>query len=415
MKPKTNGEAKRKCASWVDTFVANTEALEAPTLFRKWTAITILGAVLEQKVWLMTSSVLYPNIYAFLVGHPGTGKTRSIREGKKYLAEIPDFHFAPTSVTGASLVDALVEAKRSMVIPPDPPIEYNSMMITAEELTAFMHEYDNEMVGILSAFYDPDPYQQQRRGKDIKIKIKSPQISILSGTTPSNLLKFLPEFAWDQGFTSRVMLIFSDERIQGDDFDESKVKVKFSTDLVHDLGIINTVYGKFQVSADYRTAVNNWRKLGEPDVPRHPKLIHYNTRRKVHLYKLSMIAAIDRSNTLLLTREDFNRAMGWLLEAESQMPSIFREGATGADGRAMDEILHYVELADVRGHGIPEHKLVTFARERLPAHSVLRAIDVMEKSGMISVVGIDRTTGQRYWKAGNPDRVLLQENQSPSE
>ena len=35
----------------------------------------------------------------------------------------------------------------------------------------------------------------------------------------------------------------------------------------------------------------------------------------MHLYKLSMVSAADRGDVLLLTKEDFNRAMGWLLEA----------------------------------------------------------------------------------------------------
>jgi len=42
-----------------------------------------------------------------------------------------------------------------------------------------------------------------------------------------------------------------------------------------------------------------------------------------------MVAAVDRSDTLLLTKDDFNRAMGWLLEAEMNMPDIFRLGRRG--------------------------------------------------------------------------------------
>ena len=146
------------------------------------------------------------------------GKTRTIRAAKSYVLEIPDFHIAPTSMTAASLIDTLVESKRLIVQLPHPPLEYNSMLIAADELGAFIHKYDDEMIAVLSAFYDPDPYGHARRGKDIKIKIKRPQLSILCGTTPSNLLKFVPEGAWDQGFMSRMILVFSDERIIGDDF-----------------------------------------------------------------------------------------------------------------------------------------------------------------------------------------------------
>lgn len=387
--------AARKSASWIDTFVDYTDNLHNPALFRKWAAIGTIAAVLEQKVWLQTSSRLYPNLYVGLIGHPGTGKTRTVRAARGYLQEIPEFHIAPTSLTAASLVDALLVAKRFIIQLPDPPLEYNSMLIAVDEMGTLMSKYDDEMIAILSAFYDPDPYGQRRRGNDLKITIKSPQLNILAGSTPSNLLKFMPEGAWDQGFTSRILFVFSDERIIGDDFaDHNK---PLNPDLIHDLKIINTLSGKYSVSTEYRDAVNNWRALGEPPQPNHPKLLHYNTRRRVHLYKLSIVAAAERSNTLLLTRDDFNRAMGWLLEAEQTMPDIFKAGIAGADNKAMDEIYHYV-LCSKR---VPEHKLIHFASEHVPAHSVLRVIEIMERSGRLRCVGTDKI-GNRYFEVSVP-------------
>jgi hypothetical protein len=347
---------------------------------------------------MSTSSILYPNLYTFLVGHPGVGKTRVIRAMKSYLQEIPEFHFAPTSMTAPSLVDALVEAKRNIIRmgQGEGNLEYNAMTITAEELTAFMHKYDDEMIGVLSAFYDPDPYLHHRRGKDIRIKIKHPQLNIISGTTPSNLLKFLPEFAWDQGFTSRVCMIYSDERKIGDDFAAQEVRVH--ADMVHDLQVMNAVNGKFEVSEEYHQAVNNWRQLGEPPVPNHPKLLHYNTRRRVHLYKLSMVAGIDRGGPMVLGKDDFNKALGWLVEAELYMPEVFRAGAVGADAKAMDEIHHYILSTD-RGRGVPEHRVVNFARERVPAYAVDRVLLIMERAQLIRAETYDPKLKTRLFKA----------------
>lgn len=340
-------------------------------------------------MWITTSAPLYANLYVFLIGHPGTGKSRSIRAATLYTNEVPEFHKAPNSITFASLVDALVRSKRMIVRLPDEPLEYNSMMIAADELGTFMHKYDKEMADGLSAFYDPMPYGHERRGGDIKIKLKSPQLNVLCGSTPSNLIEVLPEGAWGQGFMSRVLLIFSDERIVGDDF--ASVTRDLDKGLIHDLKTINALVGEFGVSPEYRDAVRAWRHLGEPPAPSHPKLIHYNSRRRVQLYKLSMVSAIDRSNVLHLTKDDFNRAMSWLLEAEGLMPEIFKAGAANADSQAMDEIRDFV-LAKGK---CPEYLVVKFARERVPAHSVLRVIDLMERSKMIKVIEIDKRTSQR--------------------
>lgn len=355
--------------------------------------------MLEQKVWLRSGGgVLYPNLYVFLVGHPGVGKTRTIRAASSYLLEISDFHKAPTSVTAASLIDALVEAKRFVVNLPDPPLEYNTLYIGADELGTFVHKYDNEMIAVLSAFYDPDPYGHNRRGKDIKILIKKPQLNLLCGTTPSNLLNFLPEGAWEQGFTSRVLMVFSDERHVSDDF--AHASRDMSKELVEDLKAINEVIGPMSVTEEYRDLVLAWRKAGEnikgAPQPSHPKLVHYNTRRRAHFYKLSMISCIDRGSVLLITRDDFNRAMAWMAEFEAYLPEIFKAGATGADGKIMDEIWHFV----VTQGTAPEHKIINFARQSLPAHSVMRVLEVMERSGMLVATATDPTTGMRNWKAG---------------
>lgn len=391
----TNGSGQRKCTSWIEKYVAETDNLDAPEVFRLWAGITTIAAVLEQKVWIKTSSNIYPNLYVFLIGHPGTGKTRTIRAAIAYVHELPDPHIAPTSMTWASLVDAMTEAKRMIVRLPDGPLEYNSMLIAADELRAFIHKYDDEMIGGLSQFYDAHPYGQKRRGKEINIKFKSPQLNMLCGTTPSDLLNILPEAAWGQGFTSRSIFVFSDERPVGDDF--ATITRNLSEELLHDLRIINGLHGEFAVTEDYRNLVNLWRQSGELPAPTHPKLIHYNTRRRVNLYKLSMVAALDRSNTLLLTREDFNTAMNWLVAAEAFMEDIFKAGVAGGDSAAMDEIKHFVATNDT-GRGVSEHRIVNFARERVPAHSVMRVIEIMERSGEISAKFMDAKTGLRLFR-----------------
>ena len=393
--PATNGAGRRKFISWIDQFVQHTDNLDAPEIFRRWAAISAIAATLEQKVWLKSGGgILYPNLYVVLVGHPGVGKTRTIRKAREYLLEIPDYHIAPTSMTAASLIDTLVDCKRMIIQLPNPPIEYNSMVIAADELGAFVHKYDDEMIAVLSAFYDPDPYGHSRRGKDIKIKIKSPQLNLLCGTTPSNLIKFIPEGAWDQGFCSRLILVFSDERIIGDDF--AAVTRTLSPDLLYDLKIINSQVGEYGVTEDYRNLVNNWREAGEGPQPNHPKLLHYNTRRRAHLYKLSIVAAIDRSSTLLLTADDFHRAKGWLEEAEVLMPDIFKAGGVSADSKAMDEIYHFVLMS---GKLVPEHKITKFASSLVPAHSVVRVLELMMRAKMIEAVSYEKKTGTRMWRA----------------
>lgn len=357
---------------------------------------------MEQRVYVVSGGQkLRPNIYCALIGHPGTGKTRAIYRGRDYYILTDEPHPAPTSMSASSMIDALDRNKRNVMLPePDGPIQYNSMYITADELSAFMKAYDEEAIGTMSAFYDVNPYGQTRRGGDLNIKIKAPQLNLIVGTTPSNLLHYMPESAWEQGFTSRIIMVFSDERTIGDDF--ADVDTDLSPDLIHDLRSISGLVGQFVVTDDYRNAVNTWRKLGEPPVVSHPKLIHYGTRRRVHLYKLSMVSALDRGDLLLLTKDDFNRAMNWMTEAEANMPDIFKAGAGNADAKAIDEIYHYVLTLGAKGP-VPERKIVNFAKDRVPLHSIERVIHIMLMGGMLKVVREDFRMKTRFFKAEVPE------------
>ncbi len=394
--PALNGVGKRLCESWIETFVEYTGNLESAPIWRRWSAIATIGAVLEQKVFVTTSSPLYPNLYVFLVGDAGLGKTRAIAAAGRLLREMPEVHIGATSSTMASMVDQINAAKRTIICMPEPAIEYNSLTIIADELSAFMDEYDKALIGGLTTFYDVEPYSQVRRTRDIKVSILRPQLSLLCGSTPSNLIRLVPEFAWEQGFATRVINVFSEEKPIVDTFNLPKIEAP--KDLIHDLQIINALIGEFGWTQEYADAMNNWKTLGHPPKPTHPRLQGYCNRRFSHMIKLTMISAVDRGNKLLLTRDDFNRAMAWLLEVEGLMPSVFKSGSGSADSKAMDEIYHYACEQD-KGKGVNEHKLVKFARERIPAHSVMRVIEIMEKSGQIQSLGTDDRTGLRLFKA----------------
>ena len=391
--PALNGSGKRACESWIDAFVSHTDNLESAPLFRKWAAITTISATLEQKVWVTTGSPLYPNLYVFLVGPAGIGKSRVISASTGFISELPELHLGPTSPTMASLVDHLVEAKRTIINLPDPAYEYNSMYLVADELSAFMHEFDPGLVGGLTTFFDVVPYSQSRRTKDVRIKMQRPQLNILSGATPSNLMKLIPDYAWEQGFTSRFIMVYADEKPTIDVFNTpNKPKPE---EMIHDLKLISTLQGQMGWTDDFAKAMHQWKLLGFIPSPQHPKLQSYCARRFSHLIKLSMVACVDRGNELVLRVEDFNRAMGWLLEAEATMPEIFRVGLTSSDAKVMEEIAHFVRR---RGE-TSEHLIVGFARERVPAYAVKSVIDVMVNSGMIVSIGQDLKTGLRIFTA----------------
>ena len=381
--PAINGPGVRKCQSWVDSFVEYTSNIESSPLFRKWSAITMVAAVLEQKVWVETGSPLYPNLYTFLVGHAGIGKSRAITAAANIVREaLPELAFGATSMTRASLVDFMSEAKRFLPQLPDPPIEYNSLVVIADEFSAFMHEYDSALVAALVEFYDVNPYSEGRRVSQIRIKIPRPQLTILTGSTPSNLIHTLKDYVWDQGLMSQVIMVYSSDHPLINIF-EAPQKGK-PAHLIHDLKMLFKLEGQFSRTKEFEEAMHNWKMLNQQPAPDHPKLHHYCTRRFAHLLKLTMVASVDRSNELLLTVEDFNRAFGWLIEVEETMSLIFEVGSVAPDSRVMDEVVHFVRR---HGGGVSEHLIVNFIRERVPSYSVKNIMNNLVAARMIKSIG----------------------------
>lgn len=367
-----------------------TNDLEAPAIWRQWTAISAIASVLERKVWVRTTKGdLHPNLYTVLVGFAGTGKSITIATAEVLLRDITGIHIAPTSMTMASMVDCLAESKCSIVRPGQVPplVEFNALTILADELAALIHQYDREFMAGLTKIYDGGVYAQYRRGKDLRIKIDQPQLNILAGTTPSNLCQFMPEGAWEQGFASRIIMVYSGDRSLSDIFTDNSTTPEQQVgynNLLHDLQAIYSLYGQMKITEPVKDAFRAWRDGGEKPTPTHPKLTHYCSRRTSHIIKLCMVASAARGGDMIVSLTDFELAKNWLLGAELSMPDIFTSGITGGDSKAMDEGYYFVwsNWAKTK-KPIPEHQLVHFMRERVPSHSVLRTIEIMERDGTL--------------------------------
>lgn len=379
---------KRRLNSWVDSFYEYTDLLPSPSLFRKWVGISIIAGALERKSWVRTlGSNLYPNMYVILVGPPGVGKSVLTSQAWSLWYELTGEgdgqKLASTSLMKAGLIDDLRDATRRIVRPSeDPPVvTFNSLKICSNELGVLIPGYDNDFMNTLTDLYDGHPYAERRRTRDLNFKIDAPQLNLLAATTPSYLNNVLPEGAWDQGFLSRTILVYSGQTTIRPLFSEETYDSKLRRDLIHDLKIIGDLYGKMTFAPDAAECVSKWHMDKGPPQPEHPKLMHYNTRRTAHLLKLCMVASASTSDELVITLDHVGQALDWLIEVETFMPDIFKSMAVGGDARAIEDCwYHAYTLWMKEKKPIQEHRIIHFLQERVPAHSVTRILDVMVRA-----------------------------------
>lgn len=385
----------RKLENWINTFLDFTSAIPSPEMFKKWGAISCIAAVLEQRVWVdVGMGMLYPNLYTILVAPPGVGKTvitSLVWDFWNHVAAKADkddgLHVAPASVTSAAIIDSLRDANRKIYAADNPlePIKFNSLAICSNELGVLLPSYDADMMNKLTDIYDGHSYSERRRyDKNLNFSIDSPQLNLLGATTPGYLTNMLPEGAWDQGFLSRTLLVFSGERVIRPLFEFAPEQKLMRTELRDDIAHIFTLNGQITFEEDMKAAINAWHSAGGPPVPDHPRLANYNSRRTAHLLKLCMVACCAATDTLVVTMNHFNTALDWLLEAEMLMPDIFKAMVVNADMKAMDECWHFAYGVFMKeNRPIAEHRLVAFLSERVPVHNVMRMLDVMVNATML--------------------------------
>lgn len=349
-------------------------------------------------MWVITAKkMLHANLFTMLVGPPGVGKNETIKPIEELWNDTRDQNIrlrtAPHSLTKAAFIDALQSAKQTRVLSPTSLLEYHTLLVPCSELGVLISAHDLDFLSALSDIYDCGPvHREQRRhfNKGKEIEIIKPQLSLLAGATPGFLASLLPEEAWSQGFMSRMIMVYANKAPMVELFSEDEEephRVTMRRKLVRQMKVFLHLYGRMEWTPDARAVLQAWVRLDCPPIPSHSKLQHYNSRRKAHVIKLSMISAASRTGKTLITLEDVDRARDWLLNAEQLMPDIFREMVGKSDNSILQE-LHIGMFAQYGRTKQPIHRsfMWDFLKTRVPAMTVQRIIDVAMQSNMIARV-----------------------------
>ena len=385
---------------WLNAWEEYFSNSPSPTLFRRWTGISLLAGAMERKCWVHSiEKDLYPNLYILLLAPAAGGKSFLIEEVGKFWNDIGQHHVAPDSVSRASLADELKDAERHIVRVGETTYSFNSLLIASEELGTLITAYDNELISTLCKLYDCSPYGERKRGKDLKYKLDKPQLNFLSGTTPSQLDHLLPEGAWQQGFMSRTIVIYSGEVVYGNlnllgesgDTSTKTTHAKNKSNLMHDLKIIGNAFSKFTWTKESAYVMTKWYKSGGEPAPDHPKLLGYCARRGTHLIKLCQVASISDSDDMVITLDHFQRALDWMIEAEHYMPDIFKAMIHGGDGQLMKDCWHFFYKLYIKDkEPIRKARLIGFLQDRTPGHNVERLLNLMVMSDMFKEIEVNK-------------------------
>ena len=388
--PSTVGESA--VADWIDDYMTLTDGLPTSRQFRLWSALTCVAGACERRLWVETAkSKLFANMYVWLVGGPGSGKSVAIEPARNLWSATQKFKISPDNMTKASLVDAISRAERKIILGAQDIIEYHSMLIPAPELGVFMAAHDTEFLSVVNYVYDnPYNYREERRSLNKQIDISYPQITMLGGAQPGLLSNVLPEEAWTMGTMSRVLMVYGHEAAKIDLFAPKVEDTRLFESLTKRLCQIGDMVGCLKWAPDAQAEMMRWYLGGMDPIPEHSKLLYYCARRITHMLKLCMISAIAQLRTTI-TMADLQRARDWLLEAEQLMPDIFREMTQRSDIQVLDELHMFMwQLWVKKKDPIHVSRMNHFLLSRMPHDKVSRLIEMAERSNRVNrIAGSD--------------------------
>lgn len=363
--------------------MAWTNGIPSPVAFRKWAAIYAVGASVRRQVWteLVNGRPIYPNLFLFLVGPPGVGKTEAITPAGEHLRKSDTAKLAPNDITKQGLLDKLAHASEAVTFPGPPPVieEYHYMALVIRELSNFMNQYDSALAGILTDLFDNPPVNSESKRSGAGVDIVRPGLSMLAGTATKNLGKTISGDLWGQGFMSRVIMVYSADQPPVRFFQKTAVKREpVDVDMVQMLGRIGENKGEMLWSEDAMVAFTKWYEDGQQPVPNHSKLVEYNARRFLHVTKLTMIAALSHER-MNIELEDFQTGRAWLEEAEAAMPEIFKEMVIHSDGEILREMhMAMWGLYSLAKRPITYGQMANFLMTKVAARDIPRLIEAAE-------------------------------------
>ena len=371
---------------WIDKFVESHRYLGAPPIWLKWAAYSSVAAALERKVFVvLRGRKLYLNLYIFLVGPPGTGKSTALEAARNIVVQIPSIKLSPTKVTAEKFINLLSKAN-SVEIVNGEVSQHVSFSAFCSEIAVFIPPGDRGFTATLTDLYDcPNywSYETISRGKDA---IENLFVNFSGGVTPTTLATIVSDATIGSGFSARVLFIYAEEGIKTDPFDV--LKTVEHKDFVHDLELVNMLKGPFSHSLGAMKIFRDWYTDGMSPAPADSRFAEYNPRRFTHWMKLAAIRCASRSNEMIVSEEDVLSAKADMLEAESFMPTAFASIGANPINQALEHTRHWMMIEHAtKNTAIPESDLRKRLMTQVPLQYVDQSIELLLSSGYAMHLG----------------------------
>lgn len=316
---------------------------ECPTIFHRWSSISLIGALLGRQVYYpFGHSFIYPNQYIMLMGSPGTRKSTAINTSTR-LAKLTGYTRFSADRTSKERflmdmkqLDDDLDGDALEVLTLDEPAE---TYVVAEEFTDFVGQNNMEFVTMLTTLWDNKPDYSNPKIHGKSVKVHKPTVNIIGGNTAQGFSLAFPPEALGNGFLSRLIFVHGESNGHRITFPRKAdpIITGYLADLLKEMRL--SCKGELTISYETEQLVERmYKEAIEVDDARFK---HYNSRRLTHLIKIAICICCSNLRTNI-TEEDFLRANTLLYYTENKMPKALGEFGKSKYSEVANSILEYI-------------------------------------------------------------------------
>jgi hypothetical protein len=319
-------------------------------LYKKWVGISVLAGCMRRKCVMQWGTIpFYPNMYIVLVGPSGKcRKGTAMSQGYDFLKEM-NIKMAAESTTREALIQALQQSNDTQVDPVTNKMYLHaSLTIYSQELTVFLGYNNSQLMSDLTDWYDCRStwtYRTKHQGTDEIIGV---YVNLIGATTPELLQTALPRDAIGGGLTSRMIFVYEMRKSKTvvAPF-QTKEEKELKELLMRDLDRICMLQGEFKATEEFIETWSQWYTAYDQGPPPFDdyRFAGYFERRPNHLMKLSCIMSAARTDSMVVDKCDFDKALDLLVETERRMPLTFSGVGKFQHSEMMERIMAAIHNA----------------------------------------------------------------------
>lgn len=345
---------RRKRPDFLSRYLRACGRTEVPTIFHKWSCISLIAACLGDRVWFVkhADSKLYPNLYVTLIGESASGKGTAISRSSRIAKQVPEIFRYRGKATGAHLSDvfSMAQAEKEEKGLDEPP----SIYLVFPEMSDSIGEgpQANDFIKRFTNIFEAeeDVHQEGTRTHGA-LQYRIPIANCLFGTTEEWLYESVSRAALRSGWIARNCVVKAEYdpsvRIHIPEYPANYNALMEW--LVARARQIARLRGPFTMTEEAVETHRTWyEQRPYPD----DKAIRPSWKRADDLfYKLAMIMSVSKGRErLVITSQDATDAIALIDEAQSQLGDVIHGSHRTAEIENLDTVALYIRQAGVIPH-----------------------------------------------------------------